>query len=174
MDWKSLRKTTVTFKVDALKGVTFTLGFEGKFRGKYTLLLDETSFNDLPEFKDKGELPEVGHSIIETHNGPNTMRVDFLLFLKGQRSPVSIEHNLRSGTVSLDVNGKPKKNWQAKTFAEAFAIPYNFNHNGHKFSVKMQVDEDGNQTEEIELEIDGLLFNEHIYVDKDFGKYFAS
>ena len=59
--------------------------------------MDETAFDDLPEFEDKGEVPEVGHSIIETHNGPNTMRIDFLLFLKGERTTVSIEHNLRSG-----------------------------------------------------------------------------
>ena len=38
----------------------------------------------------------------------------------------------------------------------------------------MKVDEDGNLTEKVELEIDGLLFNKHPYVDKDFGRYISS
>ena len=57
------------------------------------------------------QVPDVGHSIIETHNGANTQRVDFRVFLKGRRTPVSIEHNMRSGMVTLDVNGKPVKSW---------------------------------------------------------------
>ena len=56
-------------------------------------------------------MPNIGHSIIETHNGANTQRVDFRVFLKGRRNTVSIENNLRSGMVTLDVNGKPKKSW---------------------------------------------------------------
>ena len=35
----------------------------------------------------------------------------------------------------------------------------------------MKVDEDGDQTEDVVLEIDGLVFNKHPYIDKDFGKY---
>ena len=66
---------------------------------------------------------DVGHSIIETHNGPNTVRIDFLAFIKGQKTPVSLEHNLRSGLVTLDVKGKPEMVWTAKSFAEALAIP---------------------------------------------------
>ena len=38
----------------------------------------------------------------------------------------------------------------------------------------MKVDEDGNQTEEVELEIDGVVFKKLPYVDKDFSKYFKS
>ena len=60
--------------------------------------------------------------------------------------------------VTLDVNGKPWKSWHAKSFAEAFSIPYNFTYNDHKFTLKMKVDEEGNQTDELDLEIDGLLF----------------
>ena len=60
--------------------------------------------------------------------------------------------------------------WTAKSFAEAFATQYNFTHDGHKFSFRMKVDEDGNQTEEVELEIDGLLFDDHPFFDKDFSK----
>ena len=75
----------MTFNVDALGGATFTLGFE---RGKYTLSVNETPFDDLPEFKDRGEVPEVGHSTVDTYNSPNTVRIDFLLFLKGRRTTV--------------------------------------------------------------------------------------
>ena len=138
-----------------------------------TLSVDETTFDDLPEFKDKVDVPEVGHSNMDTHNGQITVRIDFLLFLKGRRTPISIEHNLRSSTVSLDVNGKPQKSWKAKSFTEAFSIPYNFDQDGHKFTVKIKVDEDGNQTEEVVLEIDGIVFNKHPYIDKDFGKCLA-
>ena len=101
------------FTVNALGGATFKLGFYGsKFTvGNYTLYVNDTSFTFLPEFKEKAEVPEVGHSIDERHNGPAIHRVDFLVFLNGHRTPVSIEHNLRSGMVTLDVDGKPKKSW---------------------------------------------------------------
>ena len=54
MDCYTLIETPVTFKVDVLGGATFTLGYEGdpKYDGKYTLSVDETAFDDLPEFKD--------------------------------------------------------------------------------------------------------------------------
>ena len=113
----------------------------------------------------------MGHSIIEEHNGSNTVRIDFNLFLKGRRTTVSLELNVRSGVVYLEINGKPKMNWHAKSFAEAFDIPYNFTHEDHKFTLRMKVDEDGDQTEEVELEIDALVFDKHPYVDKNFGKY---
>ena len=80
--------------MDALRGATVTLGFSDV---KYALLVNETSFDNLPEFKEKVELPEVAHSITETHNGPSIHRVDFRVLLRGRRTPVSIQHNLRSG-----------------------------------------------------------------------------
>ena len=42
-------------KVDALGGATFTLGFKGNpFRkGMYTISVDVTPFDDLPEFKEE-------------------------------------------------------------------------------------------------------------------------
>ena len=66
----ALIQTPVTFKVDALGGATLALGFKGDYDGKYTLSINETAFDDLPEFKEKIEMPEVGHSIAERHNGP--------------------------------------------------------------------------------------------------------
>ena len=92
----TLVNTPLSFKLNALGGANFKLGFIELYFG-YSLSVNETEFYDLPEFKDKSEVPEVGHSIVETHNGPNTMRIDFLLFLKGERTTVSIELNLRSG-----------------------------------------------------------------------------
>ena len=136
------------------------------------LHIDGVAFDDLPEFKEVGEVPEVGSSIIETHEGANTHRVDLLVFIKGRRNPVSIEHNLRSGSVTLDICGKPKESWQAKSFAEAFSVPYNFTHEDHKFTLKMKED-DENDEEILELEIDGVLFKDHPYVDKDFGKSYS-
>ena len=87
-------------------------------------------------------MPEVGHSIAERHNGQKIHRVDFLVFLKGHRTPVSIEHDLRNGLVTLDVDGKPKESWHAKSFAEAFNLPFNFTHDGHKFTLKIKDDEE--------------------------------
>ena len=34
----------------------------------------------------------------------------------------------------------------------------------------MNVDKDGEEVDKLELEIDGILFQNHPYVDKDFGK----
>ena len=51
MDFHALRWTPVTFKVDALGGVTCTLGFD--YDAGYTLKVDETSFDELPQFKEK-------------------------------------------------------------------------------------------------------------------------
>ena len=113
MNWNTLRENSVTFTVDALGGATFTLGFEGNpyDGGKYTLSVNKTSFNDLPEFKEEVEVPKIGHTSPVRHNGSSIHRVDFPVFLSGHRTPVSIEHNLRSGMIALDVNGKPKKSW---------------------------------------------------------------
>ena len=41
----------MTFTVEALGGATFTLGFDND-TFKHTLTVDETAFDDLPEFKD--------------------------------------------------------------------------------------------------------------------------
>ena len=124
----------------------------------------------MPEFKERAEVPEVGHSSAVRHNGTSIHRVDFPAFLNGHRTPVSIEHNLRSKVISLDVDGKPKMSWQAKSFAEEFKVPYNFTHDNHKFTVKMNDEKEGEEVDQIELEIDGILFEKHPYLDKDFGK----
>ena len=49
MSIHSLEHTPVTFEVDALGGATFILGHSLG----YTLSVNETSFNDLPKFKEK-------------------------------------------------------------------------------------------------------------------------
>ena len=72
--------------------------------------------------------------------------------------------------VTLDVDGKPNKSWHAKSLAEAFNVPFNFTHDGHKFTLRMNDDKEGEEVEKLELEIDGILFEKHPYVDKDFGK----
>ena len=116
-------------------------------------------------------MPDIGRSIVEEHQGANTTRIDFNPFLKGRRTPVSVEHNMRSGQVTLDVAGKPKNSWQAKSFAEAFAVQYNFTHEGLKFSLRMGVDSDGNETESLELEIEGVPYNKYPFIDIKFGKF---
>ena len=72
--------------------------------------------------------------------------------------------------VTLDVDGKPKMSWHARSFAQAFEVPYNFTHDNHKFTVRVNDDKEGEEVEQIELEIDGVLFEKHPYVDKDFSK----
>ena len=165
-DNKSLTDEPVSFKIDAFNA-TFKLGYNNR---KYTLSVNGTPFDELPYFVDVQEVPEVGHSTVENHDGVNAKRIDYLVFLKGRRNPVSLEHNKRCGQVSLDVCGKPKKSWEAKSLTEAFVIPYNFSHEGHKFTIKIHVDEDGNETEKLDLEIDGILYTKHPFLSSDFGK----
>ena len=142
----TLSETPVTFKVDVLGGATFTLGYDRDTR-KYTLSVDETAFDDLPEFKEKIEAPEVGHSVAERHIGPAIHRKDFPVFLAGRKNPISIEHNLRNREISLDVDGKPWKSWNAKSLAEALHVPFNFTHEGHKFTVRMNDDKEGEEVD---------------------------
>ena len=49
-----------------------------------------------------------------------------------------------------------------------FSVPYNFTHDEHKFTIRLQIDEDGEETEKLELDIDGLLFSKHQFVSEDF------
>ena len=80
------------------------------------------------------------------------------MFLSGQRNPISVEYNLRSGFTTLDASGKAVKSWEAKSFTDAFSVPYNFVHEGCKFTIKKKTDEEGNEADSLELEIEGLLF----------------
>ena len=139
--------------------------------GKYTLEVNGTPFDDLNEFKDVGEVPPVGHSTQENIYGANTQLIVFLVFLEGRRTPVSIEHNMRSGFVTIELRGKPEMSWQVKNFRDAFKYPYNFVYEDHKFTLRVQVDEEGDETDNLELEIDGLIFTKHPFVSSDFSKF---
>ena len=75
---------------------------------------------------------------------------------------------MRGGHVTLDVCGKPKISWQETRFAQVFKVPYNFTHDGHKFTLRKHVDNEGNETENLELDIDGLEFSQHPFVSSDF------
>ena len=44
------------------------------------------------------------------------------------------------------------------SFAEAFKLPHNFTHDGHKFTLKMNDDKGDEEVDKLELEIDGILF----------------
>ena len=89
------------------------------------------------------DVPEVGHSVIDEHFGANTQRFDWLAFINGRRVPVSIEYNMRSSHVTLDVCGKEKKSWMNKKFADVFQVPFNFMHDGHKFTLRKRIDKEG-------------------------------
>ena len=78
---------------------------------------------------------------------------------------------MRSAQVCLDVAGKPEKNWSVNDLADAFEVQYNFTHKGHKFAIRKRIDSEGNETEELELLIDNILYKDHPYIDKDFGKW---
>ena len=106
-----MSEDSYTFLIDEL-GVDCTIGHVEYPFGPYTVKLNEVDFDDLPEFIEKTEVPDIGHSVIKEHQGANTKRIDFLVFLKGRNTPVSIEFNMRSGLVTLDVCGKPQKSWQ--------------------------------------------------------------
>ena len=63
-----MSESPVKFRVEALNMIC-TLGFIGESDGKYTLLFDETNLDDLPQYKELGEVPEVAHSHIDEYNG---------------------------------------------------------------------------------------------------------
>ena len=44
-------------------------------------------------------------------------------------------------------------------------------HVDHKFTLRMKVDADGDETDALELDIDGVAFMKHPYVDINFGKF---
>ena len=138
--------------------MTFTLGYQGGWEGFYTLQVDDIAFDELEEFKEVGDVPEVGHSSHEETQGASTFRIDFLAFLEGRRTPVAIEHNLRSGFVTLEVRGKLVKNWQVKSFYEAFAAAYNFTVDNHKFTLRKHVNDEGEETDLLVLDIDMIPF----------------
>ena len=77
---------------------------------------------------------------------------------------------MRSGFVTLDVCGKPQKSWQVQSFTDAFSIPYNFVHEGHKFSLRKKIDEEDEETENLDLDIDGVPYFKNPFVSSDFGK----
>ena len=76
---------------------------------------------------------------------------------------------MRSGHASLDVCGKPKQGWQVKSLAEIFEVAFNFTHEGHKFTLRKQVDDEGEDTDMPELEIDGTVFSKHQFISEEFS-----
>ena len=62
---------------------------------------------------------------------------------------------MRSGLVTLDVCGKPQKSWQVSNFTDAFSMPFNFTYEGYKFTLRLKLDEDGEETENPDLDIEG-------------------
>ena len=114
--------------------------------------------------------PDVAHSTIDEFYGSNIQLITFNVFLKGHLKPISVEHNMRSGVASLDFANKPIKTWQVKNFVDAFQVHYNFTAEGKKFTLRRGVDSDGNSTDTLELEIEGLYFKKHPYLNINFGK----
>ena len=80
---------------------------------------------------------------------------------------------MRSAQLTLDVDGKTQKDWNVSDMADAFDQWYNFTHKGHKFTLRKRIDSDGDETGELELLIDGKLYRDYPYLDKDFGKCYT-
>ena len=57
-----------------------------------------------------------------------------------------------------------------KNFYEAFELAYNFMVDNHKFTLRKHINEEGDETEKLVLDIDGIPFTKHPYVSSDFGK----
>ena len=67
------------------------------------------------------------------------------------------------------MDGKPKMTWRAKGLAEAFSVPYNFTHDGHKFTLKLNINEaDKEMGNPLSLDIDGKEFSRHPFLPSDF------
>ena len=80
-------------------------------------MVNDVQFGDLPEYRGVREAPDIAHSSTEEFYGQYVHRRCFNVFLNGRQTPVSIEHNMRDGTVDLDVAGKPIKSWYVKSLA---------------------------------------------------------
>ena len=91
-----------SFTIDGLD-----LNFKVDYSDGYTLRVNETYFEDLVEFKEVAEIPKVAHSVKDEYQGANSKRIDFYPFLDGSKTPISLEHNMRSAQLTLDVDGKP-------------------------------------------------------------------
>ena len=66
---KALSESPVVFRIEDLN-VTAKLSYVGTQVtevSEFTLVLDETPFKDLEEYKDVGTVPDIGHSTIEEH-----------------------------------------------------------------------------------------------------------
>ena len=102
-------------------GLDFNFKFESKsISSGYSLFVDETPFDDLAEFKEVVQVPKVAHSVKEEFQGANTQRIDFFPLLEGILTPISVEFNMRSAQVTLDVDGKPEKSWNASSLIGPF------------------------------------------------------
>ena len=77
---------------------------------------------------------------------------------------------MRSGLATLDFADKPIKTWQVKNFVDAFQVPYNWTAEGFKFTLRRGVDAEGNETDTLELDIEGVYFKKHPFLNIDFGK----
>ena len=150
---------------------TIQISFEGEYQGQYVVTVNDVLFSALPEFKEEVKVPDVGHSIVEEFEGAHTHRIDFLIFLKGRRTPVSVQHDMRAGLLTLEVRGKRVKWWQARNFLDAFEKPYVFIYEDIKFMLRKRIDAEGEEIEALDLDVHGLIFNKHPFMSKDFGKY---
>ena len=77
---------------------------------------------------------------------------------------------MRSGFATLDFADKPLKTWQVKNFVDAFQVPYNFTAEGYKFTLRRGVDPEDNETDTLELDMQGLNFKKHPFLNINFGK----
>ena len=50
------------------------------------------------------------------------------------------------------------KNWQVKNMVDAFLVPQNFMIDGIKFTLRRGVDSEGDPTDTLELDIDGIYY----------------
>ena len=50
------------------------------------------------------------------------------------------------------------KNWQVKNMVDAFLVPHNFMIDGIKFTLRRGVDSEGDPTDTLELDIDGIYY----------------
>ena len=66
------------------------------------------TFKGLPEYKEMAEAPDIAYTKTDLPNfhGAHIQRLNWLIFLKGEFTPVSIELNGRAKDVFLEVCGK--------------------------------------------------------------------
>ena len=110
-------------------------------------------------------LPPVCRSEVLEHIGETITRVDWLLFLKGLRTPFSAEFNRRMQTCTLSITGKIVRQFHCEDPSETSELPYVLIKEGQKFVVVWEITD---TKESFALQVNASPLDKLAYLDSSF------